>query len=209
MDKSWVTLVLAGVGAVASVVGAAAGVMTWSVHYSRLRAERRQRDDQERDRWSLDVLSGANAGWHAAVLKRSEDSLFSVRLRSVKIDIPAGSLLAPEKRIQMIGYVRREDVDLHSPDLSGVARKLQFEKDLSAESRFVQAGSSERVGLRYSLTRFYVSSPRQTLFSRWHSPRRVTITVEAEEISSQRRSIRTKVISQPIDWTATVLLGLA
>jgi hypothetical protein len=177
--------------------------ITGLVSFSRHRREKGQATADENRRWSLEILPPVENGWHPASLKRRQDGGVPVLLFSIKVEKPRRSLLTVERQVALIGAVTWEELDRRSPDVSQSARRLLIEKDLSEEERFASAGSSSRVGLGYSVTRFFVSAPRPSRFTRWASSRRVTITVEAEEISSARRSIRTKVHSQPIDWMAS------
>jgi len=191
----WATLIF-------SFVAATAAAATAGVNFSRHRREKAQANGEEMRRWSLELSSESVDNWFPAELKRIVGGGLAVRVATIKIEKPRCSLLAPEERIRMAGLLPYSGTSVRSPNVSQSARKLRLEKNLSEATRFDHSGSLNRVGEGHSIERFYVSAPPAGLFSRWHSSRRVTIIVDAEEISSARRSIRIKVHSQPIDWTA-------
>lgn len=182
-----------------TAIAAIGGAVTGGVNYARHRREKAQPITNENRRWSLEISPHPQDVWRQASLKRKEDGGSPVRLRSIKIGRPRSSLLTLPQRQTLIGALGREAVDLPSPDVSPAARKLVIERDLAEAERFAFSGSSQRVGLGYSMTAFYVSMPKPSIFSRWYSSRRVKIIVEAEEISSTRRSFRVEVTSQRID----------
>jgi hypothetical protein len=176
-----------------SAVAATGTVVTGGVNLARHWRETKQPTKAEANRWSLELATKADDGWRVAALRRKTEGAVGVRLRSIAIKSPSRSVIA---------HVSREQSKASKPDAATAARKIAFEENLRPLTT-IAFPQPRLVETDYSLTSFIVSAPRPSRFNRWHSSRRVTIIVEAEETSSTRRIMRIKVTSQPIDWTAS------
>jgi hypothetical protein len=185
------TLVLAG-------IGAAGAVATGYVSLARHIREAKQPAKDEASRWSLEMSTDVGGGWRLAMLRRKLGGSVALRLRSIEIKLPRGSTVAFGDRTKAVGAVTRGQLSSFAPNMETAARKIVFERDLRPETG-VDLSPIKFFDLDYALTRFLVSTPPPSRSRRAHSSRRVTIVVEAEEVSAARRTIRIRVTSQPID----------
>jgi hypothetical protein len=191
----WATLLLAAVAATGTIVS---GYVNIARHWR----DRNQSDTEEhRRRWSLEVETLSKNGWHLAHLKR-EVGAIAVRLRSLNVEMPTKTLIAKGTLDLRVGNIGYSGSFVSLPDLSTATRKLVIDTNLQAERAWGHDHQT-MLQLDYAMFDFFVSSPPAPSFWRRDKSRRVTITVEAEEISSARRNMRIKVISQPIDWSAS------
>lgn len=187
----WATLGFAAVAAIGAVI---AGYVNLAKHFR----ERNQAKAEERRRWSLEVEPPSQGEWRFAHLRRRELGAISISLRTLRVRAPSNALLATvshDKRTGLVGYGGSY---APIPDLATAARTLVVEANLHP-ARAWTFDRRTTVALDYSLFDFFVLSPPASSFWRRHSSRRLTITVEAEEISSARRAIRINVKSHPID----------
>lgn len=183
-----------------AAAGAFAGAVIAALNYRR---EKNRPVDDENRRWSLGVNPTSGDGWHNATLKRNEAGAPEVRLHSLHLKSPRGSLLALPTVDNRGGNVGYAGSWTPLADKATVTRKLVVDRDLSS----VRTWNADYVTTRslgFSEFSFFISPPPSRILS-WQRSRRVTIIVEAEEISSARRRIRTNVSSQIVDWTASAI----
>jgi hypothetical protein len=188
-----------GAAAGITMIAGATGIYTSIARY--LRERRRPRLEESR-RWSFDVEPSSEECWYKASLKRTETDVSApeMRLQALRIKSPRQSLLAAPTKDVRVGAVGYSGSWTPAPEKSAIAKKLVIAHDLKPVRVWNQDHITTR-SLGYSQFDFFVSSPPKSAFW-WQRSRRVTITVDAEEISSGRRSIRIKVHSQVIDWSA-------
>ena len=148
------------------------------------------------------MSADVGGGWRLALLRRKLGGSVALRLRSIKIKLPRGSIIAFGDRAKAVGALTRGHLSSVAPNMETAARKIVFERDLKPETG-VDLSPIKFFDLDHALTRFLVSAPTPSRWRRAHSSRRVTIIVEAEELSAARRTIRIRVASQPIDWTTS------
>jgi hypothetical protein len=187
------TLIFSGVAAAGALI---AGYVNVSKHVR----EVQHSSKEEANRWSLEISKGNDDHWFLANLIRNKDESTSVRLRKIELNLPWSSLLVSGEWSKPIDRKDGQRFPDFVPVIKTAARTLVFDHDLKPAIS-IRGGHGVKEG--YSLIRFFVSPPKLPRWTRSHSSRRVVIIVEAEEISSARRSMRIKVISQPIDWTAS------
>lgn len=152
----------------------------------------------ESARWSLNLIAAPRAeGWLLASLRRQTVGAPAVYLIRVTILAPRGAKLAPtawseKKKRPDGGYNNSELI----PQTAKSARALDYGRDLDPARR-VSFHAIEN--LDHAKVSFFVSPPESR---RSAAATRFSVLVEAEEISSARRSIRVKVKTRPIALTA-------
>ncbi len=193
-----------------AAIGVAVAAMTWLSGLannaysdaSKRRREKVQASAEEGRHWCLEVEPSSQDGWHLVHLKRSEIGATRIHLRALKL-MPPGSLLAtvaPDKRgFGALGYGGGRSK--YAPNRATATRRIAIGVDLHPVRgwRPDRQATIPLQAIRSSPSS-YPSPPKPSLW-RWHNSRSVTITVEAEETSSARRSIRLNVTSQTIDWS--------